>query len=113
MPRHTRRNNKNSRRNNKKNSRRNNSRRAHRGGASGLFQTVVAPVTGTLSLAGNVAGRGLNLAVNIPLAAAKGTKNVLTKSVRNLTAGVGRLGNNTASGLNRTVRRTFGSGNSR
>lgn len=110
MPRHTRRNNKkNSRRNNKKN----NSRRSHRGGANGLFQTVVAPVTGTLSLAGNVAGRGLNLAVNIPLAAAKGTKNVLTKSVRNLTAGVGRLGNNTASGLNRTVRRTFGSGNSR
>lgn len=103
----TRRNN--NRRNNKK-SRRNN----HRGGAglyhggAGLFRTVVAPVTGTLSLAGNVAGRGLNLAVNIPLTAVKGTKNVVSKSLRNLIAGVGSLGDNAANGLDRTVRNTFG-----
>jgi len=79
------------------------------GSANGLFSTVVRPVTGTFELAGDVAGRGLNLAVNVPLGAVKGVKNILGKSVRNLTAGVGRLGNNTASGLNRTVRRAFGS----
>jgi hypothetical protein len=101
----SRRNN-NARKNNTRNNRVNNLR-----GGSGIFQTVVAPVTGTLSLAGNVAGRGLNLVVNIPTDAIKGTKNVLSKSVRNLVSGVGRLGNNTASGLNRTVRRTFGKNN--
>jgi len=103
MPNNTRRNNRNNRNNHK------NSRRNHRGGSNGLFKTVITPVTGTLSLAGNVAGRGLNLAVNIPLSAVKGTKNVLSKSLKNLVSGVGRLGNNTATGLNRTVRNTFGS----
>ena len=109
MPRHTRRASKSRRNNNARNTR--NNRVNNLRGGSGLFQTVVAPVTGTLSLAGNVAGRGLNLAVNIPLSAVKGTKNVLSKSVRNLVSGVGRLGENTASGLNRTVRRTFGRNN--
>ena len=102
----TRRNN--NRRNNKKSRRNNNSRRNNHRGGAGLFRTVVAPVTGTLSLAGNVAGRGLNLAVNIPLTAVKGTKNVVSKSLRNLIAGVGSLGDNAANGLNRTVRNTFG-----
>lgn len=100
----------NTRKNNarKNNSRKNNANKTG-GSANGVFSTVVKPVTGTFELAGNVAGRGLNLAVNIPLGAVKGVKNILGNSVRKLTAGVGRLGNNTASGLNRTVRRAFGS----
>ena len=103
----------NTRKNNtrKNNARKNNGNKAG-GSANGLFSTVVKPVTGTFELAGDVAGRGLNLAVNVPLGAVKGVKNILGKSLRNLTSGVGRLGNNTASGLNRTVRRAFGSSRS-
>jgi hypothetical protein len=111
----------NATRNNRKNLKKNNSRKnngmnkmggqhnnKHHGG-SGVFSSVVAPFTGAVRLSGNLVGDGLELAVNIPASAVQSVGRTLSKGVRNLASGVGRLGNNAASGVNRTLGRAVGS----